>query len=336
MPWNDCSPTSSMSDSRDLAEHVVAVACDDRYAAYAATTLLSAATASPADPFSLVVCTYGLNAKSLAYFKRVEALTKREVHVLDFAKSYESFPSGRYTSTMYLRFEVADRLRHSTRMLYLDCDILIRESLAPLLDLDMRGNAVAAAQDFADLCGGPFVEHHQSLGLPKGKKYFNSGVLVADLRSWREGGFRDQLLNTLASLGDRLTYPDQDAMNVVFQDSIRWLDLRWNAQLPLITTRMHYPDWKVELREATNHPAIVHFSAPTKPWNADSYIPFGGAYLKLLSEIAPDITLPRWGTRILGRARFAQGVLRSRLTSRLIAGRNALRSIVATQSTGNA
>lgn len=325
-----------MPDSCDLADRVVAVACDDHYAAYAATTLLSAAAASPATAFSLAVCTYGLNAQSLAYFKRVETLTNREVHVLSFPKSYESFPSGRYTSTMYLRFEVADRLRHSTRMLYLDCDILIRESVASLLDLDMRGNAVAAAQDFADLCGGPFLEHRQSLGLPKGQKYFNSGVLVADLRSWREGGFRDQLLTTLASLGDRLTYPDQDAMNVVFQDSIRWLDLRWNAQLPLITTRMHYPGWKTELREATSCPAIVHFSAPIKPWNADSYIPFGGDYLKLLRAIAPETPIPGWGTRLLGRARFAQGVLGSRLTSRLISGRNALRSLVTSQSTGNA
>lgn len=325
-----------MPDSRDLADHVVAVACDDHYAAYAATTLLSAAAASPDDHFSLVVCTYGLNAESLGYFRRVEAITNREVHVLDFDKSYESFPSGRYTSTMYLRFEVADRLRHSSRMLYLDCDILIRESVASLLQLDMKRHAIAAAQDFADLCGGPFIEHRQRLGLPQAQKYFNSGVLVADLLAWREGGFRDKLLQTLASLGDRLTYPDQDAMNVVFQESIHWLDLRWNAQLPLITTRMHFPNWRTELREATTHPAIVHFSAPTKPWNTDSYIPFGDEYLRLLRAIAPETAIPRWGTGLLRRAEFAGGVLRARLTSRLISVRNRLRSIVASEPTGNA
>ena len=66
------------------------------------------------------------------------------------------------------------------KVLYLDCDIIVRRSLRELWNTDITGCALAAVPDLCE------KENGKALDLPIGAKYFNSGVLLINLWFWRE------------------------------------------------------------------------------------------------------------------------------------------------------
>ncbi len=98
----------------------------------------------------------------------------------------------------YYRLLLPDMIK-AERVIYLDCDTMARRSLTPLYEMDLRGHPLAAVQDHAltyhmrdhampvshngaympvdDYCAGVL-----ELDLSK-RAYFNSGVLVMDLRA---------------------------------------------------------------------------------------------------------------------------------------------------------
>lgn len=84
------------------------------------------------------------------------------------------------------------------RVLYLDADIMTCADLSSLYDLDLGENEVAAVPDHI---GRYWM----------GKTYFNSGVLLFNLKRCRETGFFNRSINYV--LHHHLFMPDQTAMN---------------------------------------------------------------------------------------------------------------------------
>ena len=76
---------------------------------------------------------------------------------------------------------LAPRLLPDTieKVLYLDSDLIVRKSLAPLWNTDIADRPLAAVPDYIGGTAG------RDLGLPDGTKYFNSGVLLMNLQYWR-------------------------------------------------------------------------------------------------------------------------------------------------------
>ena len=50
----------------------------------------------------------------------------------------------RFPVSMYYRFLLPDMLQKEEKVLYLDCDIIVRHSLKPLYDIGLYGKALAA------------------------------------------------------------------------------------------------------------------------------------------------------------------------------------------------
>jgi lipopolysaccharide biosynthesis glycosyltransferase len=154
------------------------------------------------------------------------------------------------------------------RVLYLDSDTLVLDSLLPLWRTEL-GDALLAAvtnvfpdeQAAARLTAGLGVE----LGA-----YFNSGVMLLDLEGLRTSGMPHRVIDYAATNHERLFLPEQDAMNAVLADRRLPLAPRWNAMVAL--ERL---GWSRELfgaeavRAALDEPAIRHFegSGPNKPWH---------------------------------------------------------------------
>ena len=75
------------------------------------------------------------------------------------------------------------------KVLYLDCDLIIRDDLSSLWETDVSATAFAAAHELdspavkARLVDG--VRFHRELGLTRDRARFNSGVLVLNLAQWR-------------------------------------------------------------------------------------------------------------------------------------------------------
>ena len=91
--------------------------------------------------------------------------------------------AGHISLTTYLRCFLAEALPATIdRVIYLDCDMLVLNSLKELWETDIAGKALAAVEDMS--CDED--ERFERLCYPKSESYFNAGMLLVNLQYWRE------------------------------------------------------------------------------------------------------------------------------------------------------
>ncbi len=161
------------------------------------------------------------------------------------------------------------RLKEATkeRVPYLDTDTLIANSILPLFSLDMKGKAVGAVtQNY------PYAkESIKRLNYDENKGYFNSGVLLIDLKQRRENNVMKQSIDYCVKNIEHLSLFDQDALNVIFQDNKCELPLCYNIIPANLNSDYYYtPEHLDEIKEAVYRPVIIHYAA-SAPWYMDEY-----------------------------------------------------------------
>ena len=177
-----------------------------------------------------------------------------------------------FTRMSYARLLIANALPWLDRAVYLDADILIRRPLGPLFETDLRALPIAACLDLNAITlarGLPNFAHWQ---LDGHAPYFNGGVLVLDLTSWRDRGLTDRAVALAESSSASLGWADQDVINIVAGASCHRLDASWNVLhggwgRRAHPTRVGAALPPAELESALRDPAIVHFAGSIKPWH---------------------------------------------------------------------
>lgn len=152
------------------------------------------------------------------------------------------------------------------RMLYLDVDLIVTDSLAPLFEIDMTGQWVAAV---TNVLQHDHTHRPAELGLPD-HAYFNAGVLLMNLEQMRRDDCTGRLLEFARADPELLAWQDQDAINVVLGERRLPLHPRWN-----LMNAFHLFPYAADafppgqLEEAKAGPAIRHFEGPSvnKPWH---------------------------------------------------------------------
>ena len=176
-----------------------------------------------------------------------------------------------FTKEMYYRLLASRMLPESEeRVLYLDPDILIRGSIEEFYQLPFDGKMLIAMADppqESDPRCPDDRPHWQRLGLPEGSPYINSGVLLMNLRLMRETQFDvNDIFAIISEKSGDLIYPDQDAINVYFRDSMKlWKNL-YNYNPGLLADEVVKWGLSRKYRRQQN-PIIVHFMGPVKPWS---------------------------------------------------------------------
>jgi lipopolysaccharide biosynthesis glycosyltransferase len=165
------------------------------------------------------------------------------------------------------RFLLPEQLGDVDRLVYLDADTLVTDSLAELAGVGLGDHPLGAVVNVIE----PRMRWHlERLGLDA-RPYLNSGVLVLDLDRLRHEGSADRLLSCVRERGEALMWVDQDALNLVHGDEWLAVHPRWNAQ----NSFWRWPDLAAAAlgadlhREAVQRPGVVHFEGPSiaKPWH---------------------------------------------------------------------
>ena len=249
----------------------VVYACDDNYAALTAVSAVSLLNHNPGVEIILVGCR--LKPESIELVKsRIEKFSGKFRYVDVSAKINElqSMGACSYVSyAVYSRIFIGELLPDlSGKVLYLDCDTLIVDSIAEIFDTNLRGNPLALAPDAAH------PAYKRVISLPKDKPYFNTGVTLIDLDEWRKRHCTERLMEELKSPHGRNPLGDQDIIVRVLNDEITELDRRWNFLSQYILYRR------------TEKPAVYHFSGNTlgRPWFTSSRHPMREAYRKAAAE----------------------------------------------------
>lgn len=170
---------------------------------------------------------------------------------------YGLFTSGhRLSSAAYYRIFAARWLQKYgkyDRALYMDSDILIRRKLIDLLAFDMKGKPLAARVEVMRPEVRRAIELHQI----KDDRYFNSGVLLFDLKS---KALLPGIERSIAAITDEkvlLLYHDQCALNLGFRDEFTDLEIGFNYPMGEATRLADLPP------SAT----VLHFLDRPKPWS---------------------------------------------------------------------
>lgn len=162
---------------------------------------------------------------------------------------------GTWSKEIYLRLFAPFVLENIDRILYLDGDTIVNGDLTEIFNLEDFEDFMFAAvpNDIQD-------SHKVRLGLEEKNVYINSGVLLMNLEKLRQQISPEEVIRLLFEFKDKLLFPDQDFINLVFKDNIKILDIEYNYMINLIERVTTYPK--------LNQFKICHYVL-SKPWNVE-------------------------------------------------------------------
>lgn len=185
---------------------------------------------------------------------------------------FEDFPeSKRYPVQIYYRLAAPHVLpKDLDRILYLDVDTVVINSLESLYHIDFEGNYFAACTHTK-----AFLEKFNQFRLKTEKDvpYINTGVMMMnlpllrkhlDLGAIREYGLEHQHL---------LVLPDQDILTALYGDKVKIVNtLLYNLSDRVLTFHNADPlgGHKLDLEWVRENSVVIHYFGKNKPWK-DNY-----------------------------------------------------------------
>ena len=188
-------------------------------------------------------------------------------------KSYQTDHVGSSMATYYRLFLSRVLSDNIEKVIYLDGDILVMDSLQGLWNIDMSEKAIAAVPDSYN----NDITHYNRLRYPQKQGYFNAGVLLINLKYWREHKVENIFLDYVINYPERLACHDQDVMNYVFKDVKIELPIKYNMLNEYwFNVRYSLISWEYEqqILDGQKNPVIIHFTCIPKPWYKNCKHPY--------------------------------------------------------------
>ena len=236
-------------------KNAIVLACDNSYMDKLETTIKSICAHNKNIKFyilneDLPIEWFQLMTKRLSYFNS---------EILNIKVSGDSFkkfrcPSEHINYQAYFRYLIPDYVSEE-KVLYLDCDIIVTESLDGLFNLDLKNYPVAAVPD-----------------LPTTNDGFNSGVLLINNKYWKENDILNRLIKLTVEYHEKV-YGDQGILNILFKDKWYRLSLTYNLQVGSDSQENLIGNigW-YDLFDGI--PKVIHYTYTHKPWFMHNMIRF--------------------------------------------------------------
>ena len=93
-------------------------------------------------------------------------------------------------------------------------------------------------------------------------KYVNAGVLLINLKKWREDNIQEKLFTWAKENQEKILWVDQDVINSVLNEKIFYLNEEFNAQI----SELEFGKTK-EYNRIAERATIVHYVGHRKPWS---------------------------------------------------------------------
>jgi len=195
------------------------------------------------------------------------------IDVSELATTCELPVKERWPVTAWTRVFIPNLLPQDERLvLYCDIDTLVCRDLEELFKTPLQGKAIGAVLEHVSNKESHFNER---LGMPLDcPGYFNSGVMLLDLDVFRKQNLTEKIVQYAREYSDKLTCPDQDALNGALCHNLQPIHPKWNwhdglTRLILkrsIKSTMNRGATLEDSVESALHPGILHYQGPNKPW----------------------------------------------------------------------
>jgi lipopolysaccharide biosynthesis glycosyltransferase len=204
--------------------------------------------------------------------RRLEESVSADMFTITWVKMQDTIPPGlklpidhtSFPLTTYMRLFIPNIVPPGTeKALFLDVDMIVLEDISSLWEKQLGDYVIAAVQDPRLLTvdnewGG--ILNYKELGMARGTKYFNAGLLIVNIPVWVKMNLTQRILDTVNDNIKYANYPDQYGLNVVLANQWLELDTRWNyfasgdlqnpflihfvSRKPIYTTYINNPYYK--------------------------------------------------------------------------------------------
>lgn len=232
-------------------------ACNDRYVPYLDVAIISLVShASKENDYKITILKTDISEENQAVIKK-HASGNVSIEFFDVKEMLEpvkeKLPEMFYFSVAaYFRFFIETSFPQYDKAIYLDSDVVLLNDIAKLYDTDVSDYLLAAAYeqntDRSPLFSG-YVEN--IIGIPY-YTYFNSGVMVMNLKEFRDFKVQERFLNMLTTYNFDSLAPDQEYLNVICHGRVKYLPTGWNKH--------SFPE------EPEGELNLCHYALSNKPW----------------------------------------------------------------------
>ena len=166
---------------------------------------------------------------------------------------FQGWETREYISPMtYARYFIPDHISED-KVLYLDSDLIVNQSLRSLFEIELYEHLLAAAWDTDGIS-------------------FNAGVMLINNKKWRQEKLKERLIEqsivTIKEVEEgrfENFNGDQTILNQVCSNQWLELDKEFNLQVGHDVTAF-YNKWENYFNELVS-PSIIHFVSYRKPWS---------------------------------------------------------------------
>lgn len=183
---------------------------------------------------------------------------------------FDGFPeTSRYPKQIYYRLAAPLLLPQDLdRILYLDVDLVVINSLQELYHTDFEGNYYVACSHVREF----LTKFNQlRLGVEDDVPYINTGVMLLNLGLLRQNLTIDQIRQTAQKKMHTFMLPDQDLLTLMHGEHIKLVDtMRYNLSDRLLTAHNSGPrNAPIDLDWVRKNAVIIHYYGKNKPWKED-------------------------------------------------------------------
>ncbi len=237
--------------------------------------MLNSLTDSNAGCFDIYIAHSSLKQSDFIRIKQGIDMSRIALHPIRISDVLfrDAHFTNRITKETYYRLLLFEYLPDSLeRILYLDPDIIVLNSIKNLYNIDFKGKIFAAAGHT-----GGIVKTFNLMRLNMGRKseYINAGVLMINVAEMRKETDAESIFEFIGRKGRFLFQADQDVINSLFWRSTIYLD-------PCIYNCDEHMFKKYRLTRlwVKKNCVFVHYDGKNKPWNDDYSGNLGDFYYK--------------------------------------------------------
>ena len=182
------------------------------------------------------------------------------VNISSFLNSTELYSRAHYSKEMFNRILIPEIFSYYSKVLYLDCDMVLLDDVKKLYDIDVTNSTLAAVKCDSNEEMKRYVRN--VLKLPN-ERYFNSGMLLINCANFYKQHIKSKCLE-LIKQNKSYVCPDQDVLNLTCAETVKILpDDQWNFQ------------WHVGMNSGYNSrytgQKLIHYTSGNKAWNCPDY-----------------------------------------------------------------
>lgn len=139
----------------------------------------------------------------------------------------------------YVSILIPHLLNNQTdRVIYVDADVICLKSFDYLYELDLKDKIICASLDYnfkkySDLIIWPYqrpiIENHFDFDLDRNSPYFNSGILVIDVKKWISANISQRVVEITYKYEKHVVFWDQYGLNIALNGKWLCLNSKFNC-----------------------------------------------------------------------------------------------------------